>query len=191
MGSVTILATGIALDIDPENLIRMWKPVEADDADPTAIKLQDGVILVEESIRTILARFGNESRFSYYDDPRTKRPAVIALKEVAALTKASEDRNAEDDLTVIHLADGERLIARESIRTLSARLSIADIRNFDLDIVGTIRPACVVPEHVVSVEPTGRDDLPDDVVVTLRSGRTFLCRRDHELHNLASSVMKY
>jgi len=175
MAYATDRITNEVIEIDPEAVVRLWKPIERD-ANTTAILLDsDDLLFVEESMKTMWARFGGDAVTQFFDDPTSSFEGVVALRKVAALTKAYEDSSG-DDPTVIHLTNGETVLAAESIKTLSARLRNAGIGTVDLDIAGTARPACVVAGHVFHVdEPMVRvhEDARSNVFVS--GGFTFMC----------------
>lgn len=166
------------MEIDPGDIVRLAK-VEADHRgdDPTLVVLGSGRrILTSDSIRTIGARVGDAAPLTEYDDPGGDRPASLGLLWISALTKPNED-HAGDDPTLVHLANGEAVLAGESIRTLSARLSIdAGRRAVDVDMEGTERPAAIVAEHVEGVlimSSSGARSL-----VQVAGGHAIACRDD-------------
>jgi hypothetical protein len=184
MAQLTLHPDMTAIDVDPDTVVRIGKVSESGEGpDPSCIVTTSGRIVVEESIRTIAARFGDALLLCDYDDPSTERPSAFALRLVAALTKPNED-SADGDPTLVHLATGEALLVRESIRTLSARLNLdAGIKVVDVDVHGTGRPAAVVAAQVASVlrlsGAKGGGDEPTCVVV-LPGDATLLCRDDVE-----------
>ena len=48
------------------------------------------------------------------------------IDKIVRLSKKYEDIEAEDDVTLIHLTTGEILVSDDSIRTLSARINLAE-----------------------------------------------------------------
>jgi hypothetical protein len=175
MAHATDRFTGGSIEIDPESVVRMWKPIEGD-AHTTAIMLRfREIVFVEESMKTMWARFGGDAVTQFFDDPRSSFESVVAIRKIAALTKLSEDSSG-DDPTIIHLTNGETVPATESIRTLSARLRNAGIGTVDIDIVGTTRPACVVADHVLwAHDPLIRPHPDVQSTVYVLGGSSFKC----------------
>ena len=65
-------------------------------------------------------------RIIEYSAAGTNRPASVMIDKIVRLSKKYEDIEAEDDVTLIHLTTGEILVSDDSIRTLSARINLAE-----------------------------------------------------------------
>lgn len=61
-----------------------------------------------------------------YSAAGTNRPTSVMIDKIVRLSKKHEDSEAEDDVTLIHLTTGEILESDDSIRTLSARINLAE-----------------------------------------------------------------
>ncbi len=178
MIQVCLHPDGPSHEVDPSDIVRLGKVAPGHDGpDPTLVILGSGPrFLVTESIRTISARVGNTAPLSEYDDTTSDRPAALGLLWVAAMTKSNEDDEG-DDPTLVHLANGEEILVGESIRTLSARLSLtAGTTAVDVDAVGTERPAAVIPAHVEGVLATSGGE--GRCLVRLAGGHALVCNDD-------------
>lgn len=159
------------------DIVCISKRTDLDEREPpTEIRMDYGSLIVTDGMRTIAARAGYEARFREVAGIGGGWPTTVAIGRITHLTKRDETRDDDEDVTLVHLDDGGCVPTSDSIRTLSAVLGLAGIPTVDVDVIGTDRPACVVPDHVMSgIERESEGDEREFVLV-MAGGKALVVR---------------
>lgn len=142
---------GDRADIEVGSIVSMTKRHDIDSRDPpTQVNLDEGSVISSDSMLTIIARAGDAGNLAQLLGVRGEWPITLCLDKVAYVIKRDEDQTEDEDPSEVHMSDGQALLTADSIRTIQAIMSLRGIRLEPMDVVGTMRPAAVVPGHIQS-----------------------------------------
>lgn len=177
MGAIRVeLRDGGYAEIEVEAIVSMTKRTDLGAGDPpTQVNLDEGSLVTVDSIRTIVARAGDDAGLRELAGADAEWPVAVALGKVTHLTKRDEERSLDDDPTQVHMANGDTLLSADSIRTIQAIMGLHGLPMEEIDVIGTERPAAAVPGHVLSAFETDVDDGRNSVLV-MAGGKSLVVR---------------